>query len=97
MKGTVGRKITLSLALQGMDTLFCVPGERYPGLTDALTRSYTFPAAPDPQMPRMRIWPDAHEIGIEAALEEAFAPGEPQARVSPVEMSASPSRAERSA
>ena len=37
MKETAGRKIALSLELQGVDTIFCVPGESYLGLTDALT------------------------------------------------------------
>ena len=34
---TVGKKIAGSLVLQGVDTIFCVPGESYLGLTDALT------------------------------------------------------------
>ena len=34
---SVGKKIADSLALQGVDTIFCVPGESYLGLTDALT------------------------------------------------------------
>ena len=37
MVETVGRKIALSLELQGVDNIFCVPGESYLGLTDALT------------------------------------------------------------
>jgi acetolactate synthase-1/2/3 large subunit len=35
-------------------------GER---LTDTLSQSYTFPSAPDPQMPLVHVWPDAAEIG----------------------------------
>lgn len=37
MKQSAGRKIADSLALQGVDNIFCVPGESYLGLTDALT------------------------------------------------------------
>ncbi|HET6308043.1 MAG TPA: thiamine pyrophosphate-dependent enzyme [Rhodopila sp.] len=35
-------------------------GER---LTDTVSQSYTFPAAPQPQLPLVHIWPDADEIG----------------------------------
>jgi len=35
-------------------------GER---LTDTITQSYTFPAAPRPQLPLVHIWPDANEVG----------------------------------
>ena len=35
-------------------------GER---LTDSVSQSYTFPAAPQPQLPLVHIWPDANEIG----------------------------------
>ncbi|MEJ0016870.1 MAG: thiamine pyrophosphate-dependent enzyme [Acetobacteraceae bacterium] len=35
-------------------------GER---LTDTVSQSYTFPAAPQPQLPLVHIWPDANEIG----------------------------------
>jgi acetolactate synthase-1/2/3 large subunit len=35
-------------------------GER---LTDTVTQSYTFPAAPQPQLPLVHIWPDANEVG----------------------------------
>src|SRR5579871_2794273 len=34
---SAGKKIALSLELNGVDTLFCVPGESFLGLTDALT------------------------------------------------------------
>ena len=37
MLESVGMKIARSLALHGVDTIFCVPGESYLGLTDALT------------------------------------------------------------
>ena len=35
-------------------------GER---LTDSVSQSYTFPAAPQPQVPLVHVWPDANEIG----------------------------------
>jgi acetolactate synthase-1/2/3 large subunit len=35
-------------------------GER---LTDTVSQSYTFPAAPQPQMPLVHIWPDPNEVG----------------------------------
>jgi acetolactate synthase-1/2/3 large subunit len=35
-------------------------GER---LTDTVSQSYSFPAAPQPQLPLVHIWPDANEIG----------------------------------
>ena len=35
-------------------------GER---LTDSVSQSYTFPAAPRPQLPLVHVWPDADEIG----------------------------------
>ena len=35
-------------------------GER---LTDTVSQSYTFPAAPQPQLPLVHVWPDADEIG----------------------------------
>jgi len=35
-------------------------GER---LTDTVSQSYTFPAAPQPQLPLVHIWPDANEVG----------------------------------
>jgi acetolactate synthase-1/2/3 large subunit len=34
---SAGKKIASSLELHGVDTIFCVPGESYLGLTDALT------------------------------------------------------------
>ena len=37
MLESVGMKIAMSLELHGVDTIFCVPGESYLGLTDALT------------------------------------------------------------
>jgi acetolactate synthase I/II/III large subunit len=35
-------------------------GER---LTDTVSQSYTFPTAPQPQLPLVHIWPDADEVG----------------------------------
>jgi acetolactate synthase-1/2/3 large subunit len=41
------------------DLMICL-GER---LSDSISQSYTFPAAPDPQLPLVQVWPDANEIG----------------------------------
>jgi acetolactate synthase I/II/III large subunit len=35
-------------------------GER---MTDSVSQSYTFPAAPVPQLPFVHVWPDADEVG----------------------------------
>src|SRR6476620_9985657 len=35
-------------------------GER---MTDTVSQSYSFPAAPQPQLPFVHIWPDANEVG----------------------------------
>lgn len=35
-------------------------GER---MTDTVSQSYTFPRAPQPQLPFVHVWPDANEIG----------------------------------
>jgi acetolactate synthase I/II/III large subunit len=35
-------------------------GER---ITDSVSQSYSFPTAPDPQLPLVHVWPDANEIG----------------------------------
>ena len=35
-------------------------GER---ITDSVSQSYTFPIAPQPQLPLVHVWPDANEIG----------------------------------
>src|SRR5947209_2468419 len=35
-------------------------GER---LTDTVSQSYTFPKAPQPQLPFVHVWPDANEVG----------------------------------
>jgi acetolactate synthase I/II/III large subunit len=41
------------------DLMVCL-GER---MTDTVSQSYTFPRAPQPQLPFVHIWPDADEIG----------------------------------
>ncbi|MCA8929451.1 MAG: acetolactate synthase [Alphaproteobacteria bacterium] len=41
------------------DLMLCL-GER---MTDTVSQSYTFPAAPQPQLPFVHVWPDANEIG----------------------------------
>ncbi|MFC7473111.1 thiamine pyrophosphate-dependent enzyme [Dankookia sp. GCM10030260] len=40
--------------------LLVVIGER---ITDSVSQSYTFPTAPDPQLPLVQVWPDPNEIG----------------------------------
>lgn len=40
--------------------LLVVLGER---MTDTVSQSYTFPTAPQPQLPMVHIWPDANEVG----------------------------------
>jgi acetolactate synthase I/II/III large subunit len=35
-------------------------GER---MTDTVSQSYTFPTAPNPQLPLVHVWPDANEVG----------------------------------
>ena len=35
-------------------------GER---ITDSVSQSYTFPTAPQPQIPLVHVWPDANEVG----------------------------------
>lgn len=35
-------------------------GER---MTDSVSQSYTFPTAPQPQLPLVHVWPDANEVG----------------------------------
>ena len=41
------------------DLMLCL-GER---MTDTVSQSYSFPSAPQPQLPFVHIWPDADEIG----------------------------------
>ncbi len=59
--GHVGIRTPAKLldALKQTDLLIAL-GER---LTDTLSQYYTFPAAPDPQMPLVHVWPDANEVG----------------------------------
>lgn len=59
--GHVGIRTPASLLDQWKrsDLLIAV-GER---MTDTLTQSYTFPAAPEPQLPLVHVWPDANELG----------------------------------
>ena len=40
--------------------LMVVLGER---MTDTVSQSYSFPAAPQPQLPMVHVWPDPNEIG----------------------------------
>ena len=40
--------------------LMVVLGER---MTDSVSQSYTYPAAPQPQLPMVHVWPDANEVG----------------------------------
>jgi acetolactate synthase-1/2/3 large subunit len=40
--------------------LMVAMGER---LTDSVSQSYSFPTAPQPQLPFVHIWPDANEVG----------------------------------
>lgn len=32
-------------------------------LTDTVSQSYSFPTAPEPQLPLVHVWPDANEVG----------------------------------
>jgi acetolactate synthase-1/2/3 large subunit len=41
------------------DLMICL-GER---LSDSISQSYSFPAAPQPQLPLVQVWPDPNEIG----------------------------------
>jgi acetolactate synthase-1/2/3 large subunit len=46
-------------AMRETDLLVAL-GER---LTDTVSQSYTFPSAPEPQVPLVHVWPDANEVG----------------------------------
>jgi acetolactate synthase-1/2/3 large subunit len=46
-------------AMKRADLLVAL-GER---MTDTVSQSYSFPAAPQPQLPFIHVWPDANEIG----------------------------------
>ena len=41
------------------DLMVCL-GER---MTDTVSQSYSFPSAPQPQLPFVHVWPDANEVG----------------------------------
>jgi acetolactate synthase-1/2/3 large subunit len=58
--GYVGNRVQAKLmaAYRESDLLVAL-GER---MTDVVSQSYTFPAAPDPQLPLVHIWPDPAEI-----------------------------------
>jgi acetolactate synthase-1/2/3 large subunit len=58
--GYVGNRVQpkLMAAMKDADLLVAL-GER---MTDVVSQSYTWPAAPDPQIPFVHIWPDAVEI-----------------------------------
>jgi acetolactate synthase-1/2/3 large subunit len=58
--GYVGNRVQprLMQAMKEADLLVAL-GER---MTDVVSQSYTFPAAPDPQLPFIHIWPDPAEI-----------------------------------
>ncbi len=48
------------LAEMKKSDLLVALGER---LTGSLTQGFTFPAAPEPQLPLVHVWPDANEVG----------------------------------
>ena len=58
--GYVGNRVQPKLiAAMKEANLLVALGER---MTDVVSQSYTFPAAPDPQLPLVHIWPDPAEI-----------------------------------
>jgi acetolactate synthase-1/2/3 large subunit len=59
--GYMGIRVPLDLLgeMKRADLLVAL-GER---LTDSVSQSYTFPAAPRPQLPLVHVWPDPAEIG----------------------------------
>lgn len=65
---TVGQMLAASLSAQGVDTIFCVPGESYLGLTDALG-----------EYPDIRLVVCRHEggAGFMAAADGRMRPGQP--------------------
>ncbi|WP_426959436.1 thiamine pyrophosphate-binding protein [Muricoccus radiodurans] len=58
--GYIGNRVQKPLmdALREADLLVAL-GER---MTDVVSQSYSFPAAPDPQVPFVHVWPDPSEI-----------------------------------
>ena len=59
--GYVGIRVP-PILIETMKTadLMVALGER---MTDTVSQSYTFPAAPQPQLPFVHVWPDANEVG----------------------------------
>jgi acetolactate synthase I/II/III large subunit len=49
-----------TLAEMRKSDLLVALGER---ITGSLSQGFTFPAAPDPQLPLVHVWPDANEVG----------------------------------
>jgi acetolactate synthase-1/2/3 large subunit len=49
-----------TLAEMKKSDLLVALGER---ITGSISQGFTFPAAPDPQLPLVHIWPDANEVG----------------------------------
>jgi len=49
-----------TLAEMKKSDLLVALGER---ITGSLSQGFTFPAAPDPQLPLVHVWPDANEVG----------------------------------
>lgn len=58
--GYVGNRVQpkLMAAMKETDLLVAL-GER---MTDVVSQSYSFPAAPDPQLPLVHVWPDPSEL-----------------------------------
>ncbi|MBX6743221.1 MAG: acetolactate synthase [Acetobacteraceae bacterium] len=59
--GYMGTRVPKDLIaeMKRADLLVAI-GER---ITDSVSQSYSFPTAPDPQLPLVQVWPDANEIG----------------------------------
>ena len=66
-------------------------GER---ITGSLSQGFTFPAAPDPQMPLVHVWPDANEVGRVWRPDLGMA-GEPSAVVRALLARGAPASAEK--
>jgi len=58
--GYIGNRVQAKLmgAMREADLMIAL-GER---MTDVVSQSYSFPAAPDPQLPFVHVWPDPSEI-----------------------------------
>lgn len=59
--GSMGIRVPKDLVaeMRRADLLLAL-GER---ITDSVSQSYSFPTAPDPQLPLVQVWPDPNEIG----------------------------------